>query len=82
LPGGERIVHQYWTFKEGAPDVVEGLAQTTDGYLWLGTDSGLFRFDGIRFEPFQSAFDDQLPATDISSLFAPPTGRLELVSAF
>jgi PAS domain S-box-containing protein len=76
LPGGQRIIHQFWTFKQGAPEVVESLAQTTDGYLWLGAESGLFRFDGVRFEPFQSPFGDQLPATDISSLFAPTTGGL------
>ncbi len=73
---GGRIIHQYWGFKDGAPEVVESLAQTTDGYLWLGTESGLFRFDGIRFEKFQPVLGDQFPATDISSLFAPPTGGL------
>jgi PAS domain S-box-containing protein len=76
VPGSQRIIHEFWSFKEGAPEVVESLAQTTDGYLWLGAESGLFRFDGVRFERFQSPFGDQLPATDISSLFAPRTGGL------
>jgi PAS domain S-box-containing protein len=75
-PEGRRIIHEFWTFKEGAPEVVESLAQTADGYLWLGAESGLFRFDGVRFERFQSPFGDQLPGTDISSLFAPRTGGL------
>src|ERR1700722_9487372 len=40
-----------WQSSEGLPDnSVEGLAQTPDGYLWIGTPSGLVRFDGIRFE--------------------------------
>jgi len=31
--------------------VVNGIAQTTDGYLWIGTDRGLIRFDGFNFRP-------------------------------
>jgi signal transduction histidine kinase/ligand-binding sensor domain-containing protein len=40
-----------WQTEEGLPDnSVSGLAQTEDGYLWIGTPTGLARFDGIRFE--------------------------------
>ena len=73
---GPRVIHEFWTFKDGAPENVEALAQTTDGYLWLGTPSGLFRFDGVRFELFRSPFGDQLPSTNVSALFAPNTGGL------
>ena len=38
--------------------------------------SGLFRFDGVRFELFRSPFGDQLLSTNVSALFAPPTGGL------
>ncbi len=42
-----------WQSDDGLPNnTVAGLAQTADGYLWLGTPSGLARFDGIRFEDF------------------------------
>jgi signal transduction histidine kinase/ligand-binding sensor domain-containing protein len=42
-----------WQSDEELPNnTVTGLAQTPDGYLWLGTPSGLVRFDGIRFEDF------------------------------
>ena len=42
-----------WQSDEGLPNnTISGLAQTPDGYLWLGTPSGLVRFDGIRFEDF------------------------------
>jgi ligand-binding sensor domain-containing protein len=44
MPESRRIIHQSWTFKEGAPESVQALAQTTDGYLWLGTPFGLYRF--------------------------------------
>jgi len=65
-----------WGFKEGAPETVIGLAQTSDGFLWLATPTGLFRFDGTRFELFHSPFGDHLLSTSIYSLFAPPSGGL------
>src|SRR5215469_3371249 len=44
------LYHTAWTFKDGAPAEIHALAQTTDGFLWLGAATGLFRFDGIRFQ--------------------------------
>jgi ligand-binding sensor domain-containing protein/signal transduction histidine kinase len=42
-----------WDAEEGLPNnTVEGIAQTADGYLWLGTPSGLVRFDGVKFEDY------------------------------
>jgi ligand-binding sensor domain-containing protein len=42
-----------WQSDEGLPNnTLTGLARTADGYLWLGTPSGLVRFDGIHFEDF------------------------------
>ena len=44
-----------WTTAEGLPEnTVTALAQSTDGYLWITTPSGVARFDGIRFETYQS----------------------------
>lgn len=70
------VDHNSWTFKEGAPADVACLAQTNDGFLWLGGPNGLFRFDGTRFEPFRSPFGDRPLATDAQSLFGPPSGGL------
>jgi len=75
-PSAERVVHESWSFKEGAPEAVRAFAQTSDGYLWVGAPAGLFRFDGLRFELFRSQFGDQLQSTNISGLFAPRTGGL------
>jgi signal transduction histidine kinase/ligand-binding sensor domain-containing protein len=42
-----------WQSEDGLPNnTIFALAQTADGYLWLGTRTGLVRFDGIRFEEF------------------------------
>ena len=74
--GNVQVGHDSWTFKEGAPADVTCLAQTNDGFLWLGGQSGLFRFDGTRFEPFSSPFGDRLLSTNLFALFAPPSGGL------
>lgn len=42
--------HTSWTAGEGAPTGVTGIAQTPDGWLWIGSSAGLFRFDGVRFQ--------------------------------
>jgi signal transduction histidine kinase/streptogramin lyase len=71
-----QVGHTSWTFDEGAPADVTGLAQTNDGFLWLGGPNGLFRFDGTRFEPFRSPFGDRLLSTNLYSLFGPRSGGL------
>jgi signal transduction histidine kinase/ligand-binding sensor domain-containing protein len=42
--------HTKWTPENGAPPLVLNMAQTPDGWLWLGTADGLYRFDGVSFE--------------------------------
>lgn len=65
--------HKSWTLADGMPAIVYAIAQTPDGFLWLGSDQGLFRFDGIRAEAFG---DGQLPATEVSSLATGHDGSL------
>jgi len=41
--------HTVWRYREGFPPApISSFAQTPDGYLWLGTELGLMRFDGVR----------------------------------
>src|SRR5690242_1855728 len=41
-----------WTQKDGLPSAfIRAITQDKDNYLWIGTDNGLFRFDGVRFTP-------------------------------
>jgi len=58
--GGQRVLDESWTFRDGAPEGVGTLAQTGDGFLWLGGSTGLFCFDGTRFEHFHPASGDRL----------------------
>lgn len=68
--------HSAWTVKEGAPGQVTALAQSADGYLWLGTQTGLFRFDGVTIERYMPERGEDFPATSVSALYAPASGGL------
>jgi ligand-binding sensor domain-containing protein len=72
-----QYAHTAWRIQDG---VFEGiprhLAQTTDGYLWIGTTSGLVRFDGVRFVPWIPPEGQQLPSSRINSLLGTPDGSL------
>jgi signal transduction histidine kinase len=71
-----QFYHTAWTAKEGAPTSILPLAQTRDGYLWIGSESGLTRFDGVRFERIDRIRGRPLFSSFIYSLWAPPSGGL------
>ena len=48
-----QFTHTSWSAKDGIPGPIRAIAQTPDGYLWLGTEAGLYRFDGLRFVPIE-----------------------------
>src|ERR1700683_1390058 len=61
-----QYLHTTWTQEEGADlPGVQAIAQTNDGYLWLGTGVGLIRFDGIRFVHWEPHAGEELPGNDI-----------------
>jgi signal transduction histidine kinase/ligand-binding sensor domain-containing protein len=68
---------QAWAMENGLPqNSVHALVQTRDGFLWLGTEAGLVRFDGIGFAIFDTATTPGLPSGDIRSLLETPDGTL------
>jgi signal transduction histidine kinase/ligand-binding sensor domain-containing protein len=48
-----QYAHTAWRVQDGAPGAVRDLAQGADGVFWIASERGLFRFDGVRFEPFE-----------------------------
>jgi ligand-binding sensor domain-containing protein len=66
-----------WQIAEGLPQTsVQAIARTPDGYLWVGTQEGLARFDGVRFTVFDTNNESAIPNKNISALFVDRTGRL------
>ena len=58
-----------WTARDGAPlGLVFAMAQTPDGYLWIAGSFGMFRFDGIRFQPWNPPDGQSLPSGAYSLL--------------
>ena len=57
-----QYAHTAWTIRDGfSPGTAFAMVQTPDGYLWLGTDFGLFRSDGVRFIRWQPPAGQHLP---------------------
>jgi signal transduction histidine kinase/ligand-binding sensor domain-containing protein len=73
--------HTAWGVNEGAPAEISALAQTEDGYLWMGSPQGLFRFDGVKFEEYKPQLGVELPSHGIYYLMATPDGGLWIAFA-
>jgi ligand-binding sensor domain-containing protein len=76
-----KAISQYhldvWQTKDGLPqNSVNTIVQTRDGYLWLGTQEGLVRFDGVRFTVFDRTNTRELKSSFIWSLFEDREGNL------
>ncbi len=66
-----------WQIPEGLPQTsAQAIARTPNGYLWIGTQEGLARFDGVRFTTFDTENEPSLPSKIISALFVDKVGRL------
>jgi len=65
-----QYAHTAWQVREGfTQGYIRSIAQTPDGYIWLGTGFGLFRFDGVRVEHWQPPLNgEQLPSNFIVCL--------------
>ncbi len=74
---------EHWGVKDGLPQTsVNAIAQTEDGYLWIGTFNGLARFDGYRFSYFKSAEYGQIGLMTDRITFLRPRGNDLLVGGF
>ena len=72
-----QYAHTAWTIREGFfRGNIYSIAQTGDGYLWLGTEFGLLRFDGNRYIPWQPPAGQSLPGNGITKLLVTGDGTL------
>ena len=77
LPGNAEYLSQTWRAEDGLPqNTVTCLTQTREGYLWLGTQQGLVRFDGVRFRVFDTGNTPELTSGRIATLFEDRQGVL------
>jgi signal transduction histidine kinase/ligand-binding sensor domain-containing protein len=73
----QQFTHTSWSAKDGLPGPVEAIVQTPDGYLWLGTQAGLYQFDGEHIISWEAApGGEKLPRSSILSLFGARDGSL------
>ena len=77
-----QYAHTSWKIRDGfTKGTIYAIAQTPDGYLWLGTEFGLLRFDGVRATPWQPPADQHLPSDAIHSLLTARDGTLFIGTA-
>ena len=72
---GQRFSFKNYTQDRGLMNVaVNSIAQDSDGYIWAGTQSGLYRYDGTRFS--QVGGPGALPSRDIQAVASSPDGSV------
>lgn len=70
-------MRDHWGTDKGFPGgTVSAFAQTTDGYLWIGTEKGLIRFDGLNFHLFEQAAPTAVALSPVQALMADAEGNL------
>lgn len=72
----EAYRHDAFDSRAGAPRDAFSMVQTADGWLWFGTPTGLYRYDGVRFQAFHPAPGERLLGRYVAGLLAHPNGEL------
>ena len=73
----DQYVANNWSIQDGLPQIsVLSITQDHDGYLWIGTQGGLARFDGVHFTSFTPVTEPQLPGVWIRALLVDRDGQL------
>ena len=69
--------HRSWQTDAGLPDnYVQGMAQTPDSYLWIATQNGLARFDGVKFTVFDKSNTAAMRDANVNDVQVDPDDNL------
>ena len=72
-----QYLHDSWGTERGLPSgSITSIAQTRDGYLWIGTDKGLVRFDGLNFRQFEHAHPSPILIGPVRTLLVDASDNL------
>jgi ligand-binding sensor domain-containing protein len=72
-----QYAHQVWKTDQGLPqNSIQAILQTRDGYIWLGTERGLVRFDGVQFTVFDKGNSPGLLNSNAQALYQDREGAL------
>ncbi len=72
-----QYAHQVWKTDQGLPqNSIQAILQTRDGYIWLGTERGLVRFDGVQFTVFDKGNSPGLRNSNAQALYQDRDGNL------
>ena len=73
----DAYISHYLTSQNGLPqNTIYAVTQDSDGYIWIGTDEGVVRFDGIKFQHFNKLNTKHIKNNSITSLFVAHDGTL------
>jgi signal transduction histidine kinase/ligand-binding sensor domain-containing protein len=68
--------HTAWTERDGAPAGATKFAQGRDGWLWIASPTGLYRFDGVRFQRSDTVYGHPLDSSNLMALSTTPDGAV------
>ena len=78
-----QYIHDIWDDNAGLPqNTVRSIMQDRQGYLWFGTDEGIVRFNGTRFDVYDKLNVDELDSNAIRRIFEDSKGRLWIALNF
>src|ERR1700679_2122581 len=77
-----QYAHTAWHMQDGVfGGAPHAITETADGYIWIGTDAGLVKFDGVRFTPWKPPPDQRAAISAVYSLLGGRDGTLWIGSA-
>jgi signal transduction histidine kinase/ligand-binding sensor domain-containing protein len=81
-PDPEQFARQTWASENGLPqNTVQAILQSHEGYIWVGTEGGLARFDGVRFQIYNTRNTPELKSNNIRALLETQNGALWMATA-